>query len=171
MSSIAYLATGKELGGLFSVPATPRWQSSSAEVNTVSVAVRLPDETELSEDLSPQQQRLVEKIRALSVNGIAPSTGDCKALSKQANRLFGGWPSACFAAGVTPMAQRFAWMKAGRESGARVRPHSVPPPSGCEEAARLIVLAVRFALRHNIGGPSSGEKLLKLMCAMYSEGV
>ncbi len=132
------------------------------------MAVRL--EEGMPPNLLARRQRLVERLIAASNgSGIAPNSRVERTLAREAWLLFGSWAKACHAAGLVTR-YRYDQYGAWKTDRAPRQPGTVPPPAGCEDAARLAAMAVQFATEHGIGGQGSGETLLKIMRFMYQEG-
>lgn len=120
--------------------------------------------------LLARRRKVIERLRAISKDGIAPSSTMQDALAREAQRVFGSWSLACQEAGLLSRYGRMSLRWNGAVLAVPAQPSSCGPPPGCEEAERIAALAVRFALKHGIGGSGSGETLLKMMKVMYEDG-
>ena len=150
-SSARFRALAKEAERVFG-----SWTAACHAAGLLLPDVEMPsDKGDLREwKLLARRRKVIERLRAISKDGIAPSSTQHDALAREAQRVFGSWSLACQETGLlTP-----------------VRPASCGPPPGCEEAERIAALAVRFALQQGIGGQGSGETLLKIMRIMYEDG-
>ncbi len=130
----------------------------------------VPRDDGMPPNLLARRQRLIERLLAASDgSGVAPNSRVERTLAREAWLLFGSWAKACHAAGLVT---RYRYDRYGKQVTdlAPRQPGTVPPPAGCEDAARLAAMAVQFATKHGIGGQCSGETLLRIMRFMHQEG-
>ena len=122
--------------------------------------------------LKARQERLIRDIKALAGGSeVAPSSTNCVAIARQAQRVFGSYANLCHAAGLVTPYEYARYKRLGEIQPSRVNQFRVPPPPDCKPAARLIELACRFVLKHNIETDGGGETLLRVMRAMREEGI